>query len=943
MSCHCLIPSLSCPVTLSFPLSPVLSLSHSLSLLSCNSLIPSLSCPVTVSFPLSHVTSLSHSLSLMSRHSLIPSLSCHVTVSFPLSPVLSLSHSLSLLSCHCLIPSLSCPVTVSFPLSHVTSLSHSLSLMSRHSLIPSLSCHVTVSFPLSPVLSLSHSLSLLSCHCLIPSLSCHVTLSFPLSPVLSLSHSLSLMSRHSLITSLSCHVTLSFPLSHVTSLSHSLSLLSCHSLIPSLSCPVTVSFPLSHVTSLSHSLSLMSRHSLIPSLSCHVTVSFPLSPVLSLSHSLSLLSCHCLIPSLSCPVTVSFPVSHVTSLSHSLSLMSRHCLIPSLSCPVTVSFPLSPVLSLSHSLSLLSCHCLIPSLSCHVTLSFPLSPVLSLSHSLSLLSCHCLIPSLFLSRHPFPRKFSSCSKQQLNRYFQKGGGMCLFNMPNTKDLVMGKKCGNGFQEEGEECDCGEVEECTNSCCNANNCTLKAGAQCAHGECCQDCKLKSAGTLCREASGSCDLPEFCKGDAAQCPLNVYMLDGSSCARGEAYCYNGMCLSHEQQCIDLWGAGARPAPDICFQDVNKAGDTYGNCGKDAQNNYVKCSTRDAKCGKIQCQSSAQKPKGANMVPMDTTIRLDGYEVKCRGTFSYSTQQEEGDSSDPGLVLTGTRCGDGMVCWDRSCQNSSFFELDKCLSKCNGHGICNSNRNCHCDYGWAPPHCNRTGPGGSVDSGPMIDDFPAGLVVFLLLLFLVFLPIVAFGIYYCSRNPDSYVSKCLKKSQSKCGMCKGSQQKTSRGQSKSVFTGRYFSCPAKSSNARTDSRDKFIIKSSVTHNSSQPVNIVRPLRPAPSPVPQPSKHLKPSRPPPPSKNSPIIPPKEDKACAKLLPPKKPLPSCPVRTSQLNPPRKPLPGNPPHKDTLLVMTPSTSKKPPLTNAATELKGAHRPIPSGKVKATAAAFLQKK
>ncbi|KAM4708875.1 disintegrin and metalloproteinase domain-containing protein 33-like isoform 2-T2 [Discoglossus pictus] len=545
--------------------------------------------------------------------------------------------------------------------------------------------------------------------------------------------------------------------------------------------------------------------------------------------------------------------------------------------------------------------------------------------------------------HPFPRKFSSCSKQQLNRYFQKGGGMCLFNMPNTKDLVMGKKCGNGFQEEGEECDCGEVEECTNSCCNANNCTLKAGAQCAHGECCQDCKLKSAGTLCREASGSCDLPEFCKGDAAQCPLNVYMLDGSSCARGEAYCYNGMCLSHEQQCIDLWGAGARPAPDICFQDVNKAGDTYGNCGKDAQNNYVKCSTRDAKCGKIQCQSSAQKPKGANMVPMDTTIRLDGYEVKCRGTFSYSTQQEEGDSSDPGLVLTGTRCGDGMVCWDRSCQNSSFFELDKCLSKCNGHGICNSNRNCHCDYGWAPPHCNRTGPGGSVDSGPMIDDFPAGLVVFLLLLFLVFLPIVAFGIYYCSRNPDSYVSKCLKKSQSKCGMCKGSQQKTSRGQSKSVFTGRYFSCPAKSSNARTDSRDKFIIKSSVTHNSSQPVNIVRPLRPAPSPVPQPSKHLKPSRPPPPSKNSPIIPPKEDKACAKLLPPKKPLPSCPVRTSQLNPPRKPLPGNPPHKDTLLVMTPSTSKKPPLTNAATELKGAHRPIPSGKVKATAAAFLQKK
>lgn len=35
--------------------------------------------------------------------------------------------------------------------------------------------------------------------------------------------------------------------------------------------------------------------------------------------------------------------------------------------------------------------------------------------------------------------------------------MCLYNMPNMKDLVGGKKCGNGFVEDGEECDCGEPE------------------------------------------------------------------------------------------------------------------------------------------------------------------------------------------------------------------------------------------------------------------------------------------------------------------------------------------------------------------------------------------------------------------------------------------------------------------------------------------------------
>lgn len=33
-----------------------------------------------------------------------------------------------------------------------------------------------------------------------------------------------------------------------------------------------------------------------------------------------------------------------------------------------------------------------------------------------------------------------------------------------------------------------VQECTSPCCNANNCTLKAGAECAHGVCCHNCKV-----------------------------------------------------------------------------------------------------------------------------------------------------------------------------------------------------------------------------------------------------------------------------------------------------------------------------------------------------------------------------------------------------------------------------------------------------------------------
>uniref|UniRef100_A0A3B4GH54 Disintegrin and metalloproteinase domain-containing protein 19-like n=1 Tax=Pundamilia nyererei TaxID=303518 RepID=A0A3B4GH54_9CICH len=323
--------------------------------------------------------------------------------------------------------------------------------------------------------------------------------------------------------------------------------------------------------------------------------------------------------------------------------------------------------------------------------------------------------------HPFPRVFSYCSKRDLDRYFQKGGGMCLYNIPNMNNLVGGKKCGNGFVEDGEECDCGEPDVRTMCIILLSITKLKM----LHVLCSfppsspsvpYACQLKQAGTMCRRPAGACDLPEYCTGASPYCPANVYLLDGSSCQYGMAYCYNGMCLTHEQQCLQLWGYGAQPAHDVCFEDVNAAGNDFGNCGKDEYGTYVKCKKSDAKCGKIQCHSAATKPKGTNAVSIDTTIKTGGTEVKCRGTYVYSTQDGQGDLPDPGLVMTGTKCGEGKVCRDRRCQNASFTELETCLARCHNNGVCNSNGNCHCNQGWAPPFCEKPGLGGSVDSGPV-----------------------------------------------------------------------------------------------------------------------------------------------------------------------------------------------------------------------------------
>ncbi|XP_062319716.1 disintegrin and metalloproteinase domain-containing protein 12-like [Osmerus eperlanus] len=315
--------------------------------------------------------------------------------------------------------------------------------------------------------------------------------------------------------------------------------------------------------------------------------------------------------------------------------------------------------------------------------------------------------------YPFPTVFSTCSKKDLAASLEKGVGMCLYNMPEVKVLYGGQKCGNGYVEEGEECDCGELEECLNPCCNATTCTLKGDAVCAHGQCCEDCMLKPAGTPCRESSNSCDLPEFCTGANPHCPANVYLHDGHACHSVDGYCYNGICQTHEQQCITLWGPGAKPAPGICFERVNSAGDPYGNCGKDSKGSFAKCEARDAKCGKIQCQDGANRPViGTNAVSIETNIPLqEGGRILCRGTHVYLGD----DMPDPGLVLAGTKCGQGMMCLNRQCQNVSVFGVHQCSGKCSGRGVCNNKKNCHCEPHWAPPLCAKAGFGGSIDSGP------------------------------------------------------------------------------------------------------------------------------------------------------------------------------------------------------------------------------------
>ena len=67
-------------------------------------------------------------------------------------------------------------------------------------------------------------------------------------------------------------------------------------------------------------------------------------------------------------------------------------------------------------------------------------------------TCNLTPPFCALCRQFSPQHWSSCSQNALQEAFELGMDYCLRNPPRT--IFDGPVCGNGFLEEGEECDCG---------------------------------------------------------------------------------------------------------------------------------------------------------------------------------------------------------------------------------------------------------------------------------------------------------------------------------------------------------------------------------------------------------------------------------------------------------------------------------------------------------
>ena len=173
--------------------------------------------------------------------------------------------------------------------------------------------------------------------------------------------------------------------------------------------------------------------------------------------------------------------------------------------------------------------------------------------------------------------FSSCTKNTVCNQISNFG--CLKNSSALVKPFKENVCGNGVKEVGEECDCGDL--CHLDSCCTSSCTLTKGSICSdkNQACCLNCQIKQAKSTCRKKESICDLEEDCNGITADCPIDLYLKDGTSCSGNgtKGNCASKYCTSPNQQCLDAYPSSTGACSGFGSNDCKLSCGSSGSCAQ------------------------------------------------------------------------------------------------------------------------------------------------------------------------------------------------------------------------------------------------------------------------------------------------------------------------------------------------------------------------------
>ncbi|XP_040346329.1 disintegrin and metalloproteinase domain-containing protein 32 [Herpailurus yagouaroundi] len=180
-------------------------------------------------------------------------------------------------------------------------------------------------------------------------------------------------------------------------------------------------------------------------------------------------------------------------------------------------------------------------------------------------------------------------------------------------------------------------------------------------------------------------------AAWCPMHRACVAVIGCSQSESMPRSGAMASPE--C-------SKNAPFACYEEIQSHADRFGNCGK-IRGKFQSCSWRNLQCGRLICTYPTRIPfRKENGAVIYAFVRNN----LCI-TIDYRLPNA---NQDPMKVSNGSHCDEGRICVNGECVESRIIKSESsvCSKKCNGHGVCTSNKTCHCFEGYRPPFCETRG---------------------------------------------------------------------------------------------------------------------------------------------------------------------------------------------------------------------------------------------